>query len=172
MRNLVLGAAVVSLLALTIPDKLSSQSPSPSGAPLPLEQRVNDLEKRIRALEDIPAVATALRLQASNRGGAAAQTESAPASQPDSPLELVSWKYQFKPGQYAYESRHLFSYVLKNRSGKPIKLVDGTLLFTDLLGEKLIAIKLNPDVKYPAGEIQFRPVALGKSISLKPERVV
>ena len=35
-------------------------------------------------------------------------------------------------------------------SEKPIKLIDGTLLFTDLLGER-VAIKLNPDVEYPAG---------------------
>jgi hypothetical protein len=48
-------------------------------------------------------------------------------------------------------NQNLFTYVLKNRTDKSIKLVAGGITFTDLLGEKLIAIKLIPDIKCAAG---------------------
>jgi hypothetical protein len=125
-----------------------NSSPSPTATPT-LEQRVNDLEKRLQAIENIPAIAMMLKLKGS------LQADSTPAATPtpqtNAPLELVSWQYQFKPGQYNYERRHLFSYILKNRSDKPIKLVEGTLVFTDLLGEKLMAIRLIPDLKCSTG---------------------
>lgn len=136
------------LVALFVLDA-SGQSPAASSTPLNLEQRVIDIEKRIQAIEEIPGVAMALKLAGSAHANTAA--EPTPTPQSDSPLELVSWKYQFLVGQYQYQYEHLFTYVLKNRSDKPIKLVDGTLLFTDLLGEKLIAIQITRDVKYPAG---------------------
>lgn len=135
----------MALLAGSFASHSFGQSPSPSATPLTLEQRVNEVEKRIQAIEDIPGVALALKLRGSTQANMA--TQATPTPQPDSPLELVSWKYQFLLGQYQYESQHLFTYVLKNRSDKPIKLIDGTLFFTDLLGEKLIAIQLTRDVE-------------------------
>jgi hypothetical protein len=45
---------------------------------------------------------------------------------------------------------NFFSYVLRNRT-ESIKLVEGTIVFADLLGEKLMAIQLPPDVKIPSG---------------------
>jgi hypothetical protein len=128
---------------------LSAENPSSSPTPS-LEQRVSELEQKIQAIENIPAVALALKLRGSAEQNTAATPT--PSPQTDSPLELVSWEYKLKAGQHSYENRHLFTYVLKNLSDKPIKLVDGTLLFTDLLGEKLIAIKLDRDTKYPAGD--------------------
>jgi hypothetical protein len=68
----------------------------------------------------------------------------------DAPLELVSWSYHFQQGHYSFEHKHCFSYVLKNRSNKSIKLVEGTLRFTDLPGEQLILLRVMPDVHYPA----------------------
>jgi len=146
LPSLVLVGLIGCLLR---PEILSAENPSSSPTPS-LEQRVNDLEQKIQAIENIPAVALALKL----RGLAEQKTAATPMPSPqaDSPLELVSWEYKFKAGQYSYENRHLFTYVLKNLSDKPIKLVDGTLLFTDLLGEKLISIKLDRDTKYPAGK--------------------
>jgi hypothetical protein len=35
-----------------------------------------------------------------------------------SPLELESWSNQFKRGQYEYDNRYVFTYVLKNRAEK------------------------------------------------------
>ena len=123
----------------------------PSPAPTPsMEERVSDLEERIQSIERIPVVAFALRLRGSTGQNAAVTPAATPQS--DSPLELVSWEYRFKELQQSYENRHVFTYVLKNVSEKPIKLAHGTLLFTDLLGEKIVAIKLNPDVEYPAGQ--------------------
>ncbi len=140
---------VVGLIGCLLrPEILSAENPSSSPTPS-LEQRVSELEQKIQAIENIPAVALALKLRWSAEQNTATPV---PSPQTDSPLELVSWEYKFKAGQYSYENRHLFTYVLKNLSDKPIKLVDGTLLFTDLLGEKLIAIKLDRDAKYPAGK--------------------
>jgi hypothetical protein len=70
----------------------SSSSPTPS-----IEQRVSELEQKIQAIENIPAVALALKL-----GGLAEQNTAAaptPSPQADSPLEVVSWEYKFKAGQ-------------------------------------------------------------------------
>jgi hypothetical protein len=123
----------------------------PTPAPTPsLEERVSILEQEIQSIEHIPVVALALGLRGSTEQNTAATP--APTPQPDSPLQLVSWEYRFKEGQQSYQSRHVFTYVLKNVSQKPIKLIHGTLLFTDLLGEKIISIKLNPDVEYPPGQ--------------------
>jgi hypothetical protein len=97
-------------------------------------------------IESIPVVALALKMNSSAQSSAAS-----PTPQSNSPLELVSWQYQFKPGQYEILNKHLFSYVLRNRSGKTIKLIEGGITFTDLLGEKLMAIKLVPDIKCAAG---------------------
>jgi hypothetical protein len=71
--------------------------------------------------------------------------------QANAALALVNWDYQFKPGQYQWENKHWFSYTLKNQSGKAIKLIDGSLQFTDLLGEQITNIRLDKDKLYPAG---------------------
>jgi hypothetical protein len=135
---LICGCCSQSLLA-------QNSSPSPTATPT-LEQRVNDLEKRLQAIESIPAVAMALNMK-----GSAKSSEASPTPQSNSPLELVSWQYQFKPGQYAILNEHHFSYLLRNQSEKAIKLVEGVITFTDLLGEKLKAIRLLPDIKCAAG---------------------
>ena len=131
---------------LVTPGILLAEDPSPAPTPS-LEERVSDLEQRIQSIEHIPVVAFALKLRGSTEQNAATTPATTPQS--DSPLELVGWDYRFKEGQQSYENRHVFNYVLKNTSKKPIKLIHGTLLFTDLLGEKIVAIKLNPDVEYP-----------------------
>jgi hypothetical protein len=142
------SASMLIVLVCCVPNVLPGQNASPSPTPT-LEQRVNELEKRIQAIENIPAVGIALKLRSSLQADGAA--EATPSPQTDAPLELVSWQYQFRTGQNSYENRHLFSYILKNRSDKQIKLVEGTLVFTDLLGEKLMAIRLIPDVKCSSG---------------------
>jgi hypothetical protein len=132
------GCCSQSLLA-------QNSSPSPTATPT-LEQRVNDLEKRLQAIESIPGVAMMLKLKGSLQADATPE----PTPQTNAPLELVSWQYHYSPGKYEYQNRHVFSYVLKNRMEKAIKLVEGTIVFTDLLGEKLMAIRLIPDVVVPA----------------------
>ena len=102
------------------------------------------------ALESIPAVALALKLRALTNQ----TTEASPTPQGDAPLEPESWSYQFKRGKYEYENRHVFTYSLKNLTEKGIKLVDGSIIFKDRLGEKIMTIKLLQDVHYPVGESQ------------------
>jgi hypothetical protein len=150
MKPGLLSLSMAGLIGcLFTPGNLLAEDPSPAPTPS-LEERVSDLEQRIQAIEHIPVVAFALQLRGSTEQNTAATP--APTPQSDSPLELVSWEYRFKEGQQSYENRHVFTYVLKNVSEKLIKLIHGTLLFTDLLGEKIVAIKLNADVEYPAGQ--------------------
>jgi hypothetical protein len=84
-----------------------AQNPSPSPTPTQsLEQRVSDLEKRLQAIESIPAVATMLKLKSSLQ--ADATPAPTPTPQTDAPLELVSWRYQYKAGRYEYQNRQFF----------------------------------------------------------------
>jgi hypothetical protein len=107
-----------------------------------------DLEKRVAEIEGIPGVAMALKLNSRS----VADASPTPTPQKNAPLEIVDWTYSFEKGKNEYENRHLFKYSLKNRSQRSIKLVDGILMFRDLLGEKIMGIKLDRDVTYPAGE--------------------
>jgi hypothetical protein len=138
------GVGFFSFLVLSL---AIAQSPTPTQS---LEERVTNLEKRLNALESIPPVALALKLRAQTNQTA----EASPTPQGDAPLELESWSYQFKRGKYEYENRHVFTYLLKNLTEKAIKLVDGSLIFRDRLGEKIMTIKLLQDVHYPFGESQ------------------
>jgi hypothetical protein len=117
-----------------------------------IEQRVTDLEKRLTALESIPVVAMALKLNSQQRDNVASSSPT-PTPQKDAPLELTGWTYSFHNGKYEFDNRHLFSYSLKNPTQRSIKLVDGSLVFSDLLGEKIMGLQLNRDVIYPAGEV-------------------
>ena len=150
MKTDLLSLSIAALIGLLFtPAILLAEDASPAPTPS-LEERVSDLEQRIQSIEHIPVVAFALKIRGSTEQNAATTPATTPQS--GSPLELVGWDYRFKEGQQSYENRHVFNYVLKNVSEKPIKLIHGTLLFTDLLGEKIVAIKLNPDVAYPSGQ--------------------
>jgi hypothetical protein len=150
MKSGFLFLSIAALIGrLFTPMILLAEDPSPAPTPS-LEERVSDLEQRIQSIEHIPVVAFALKLRGPTEQNAAPTPATTPQS--DSPLKLVGWEYRFKEGQQSYENRHVFTYILKNVSQKPIKLIHGTLLFTDLLGEKIVAIKLNPDVEYPSGQ--------------------
>ena len=103
-----------------------------------LEQRVTDLEKRLNALESIPAVAMALKF--SSNSSPIASATPPPTPQENAPLELVEWTYSFRRAQYEIENKHAITYALKNRTEKAIKLVHGGIVFRDLLGEKVLRI--------------------------------
>jgi hypothetical protein len=120
----------------------SQEKPSPS-----LEQRVTDLEKRLNALERIPAVSMALKFSLDSSPTASATPPATP--QENAPLELLEWTYSFQRGQYEFLNKHAITYALKNRTEKAIKLLQGSIVFRDLLGEKILGIRLAQDVKYP-----------------------
>jgi hypothetical protein len=140
-------AVIAGCSSQTLLAQNSSVSPTPTPS---LEQRVSDLERRLQAIESVPGIALMLNLKGSLQANSTAQPT--PSPQIDAPLELMRWEYRFKAGQSNDENQHLITYVLKNRTDKSIKLVDASIVFTDLLGEKLIAIKLFPDRRYSAGE--------------------
>jgi hypothetical protein len=123
----------------------TEEKPSPS-----LEKRVTDLEKRLNALESIPAVAMALKF--SSKSSPIASATPPPTPQENAPLELVEWTYSFQRGEYEILNKHAITYALKNRTEKAIKLLQGSIVFRDLLGEKVLGIQLLRDVKYPPRE--------------------
>jgi hypothetical protein len=123
----------------------TEEKPSPS-----LEQRVTDLEKRLNALESIPAVAMALKF--SSKSSPTASATPPPTPQENAPLELVEWTYSLRRGEYEILNKHAITYALKNRTEKAIKLLQGSIVFRDLLGEKVLGIQLLRDVKYPPRE--------------------
>lgn len=113
-----------------------------------LEQRVTNLEKRLDALESIPAIGIALKLKTT----LGAQTTPSPTPQKDAPLVMTDeWSYEFHDAQYDFEKKHVFTYALKNQTQKDIKLVDASIVFSDRIGNELMTIKVLPDVAYPPG---------------------
>jgi hypothetical protein len=57
-----------------------------------------------------------LKLKAGMNQDSVASPSATP--QGDSPLELESWSNQFKRGQYEYDNRQVFTYVLKESRRK------------------------------------------------------
>jgi hypothetical protein len=107
---------------------------------------VADLEKRLNAIESIPIVAMGLKLN----------PHFSPANeftpQKDAPLELVEWSCSLSKDQQDCENCYEILYVLKNRTDKDIKLVEGIMVFRDLLGQEILRIRLWPDVFCYAGK--------------------
>jgi hypothetical protein len=154
MTSRVAAVCLTFVICGCCPQSLLAQKSSASPTATPsLEQRVNDLEKRLQAIDSIPAVAMMLKLKGPLQ--ADATPAPTPTPQTNAPLELGNWQYHYSPGKYEYQNRHVFSYVLKNRTEKAIKLVESTIVFTDLLGEKLMAIRLIPDVVVPGGNTDW-----------------
>jgi hypothetical protein len=112
-----------------------------------LEHRVDALEKRLNALESITAIALALKMSGQSQTATASPTTT---PQTNAPLAVIDWSYSFQDAQYDFQKDHIISYTLKNLTDKSIKLVHGSMVFKDLLGEKILQISLFPDVLYPA----------------------
>jgi hypothetical protein len=142
---------VLSVAVLFASSTFVANAQTPTASAETLEQRVNALEKRLDALERIPAIAMALRLVGVQQGAAEAPSAT---PQANSPLAVVDWSYSFYDAQYDFDKAHVISYTLKNLTDKPIKLIQGSMVFKDLLGEKIMEIRLFPDVLYPPNESQ------------------
>ncbi|MBV9997678.1 MAG: hypothetical protein JO015_01060 [Verrucomicrobia bacterium] len=129
--------ASLALLAPSYADDLSNEA---------LAKRVQELEKRLSAIESIPQVAAMLKLR--EEVNALPSPTPNPTPQENAPLMISDWQYQFKDGEYEWDKRHLIRYALTNRTDHAIKLVDGSLTFRDLLGEQIF-VRLDQDVFYP-----------------------
>ena len=60
------------------------------------------------------------------------------------PLELVSWSANMRKGNYS--NYYDIQYTLRNKLGKGIKLIDGSISFHDLLGEHIVGIRITRDL--------------------------
>lgn len=102
---------------------------------LTLEERIIDLENRVKALEGMeklenPTEEAQTKLLVTDR----------------KPLiKLTSWSYTFRQGRIS--PHYEIEYTLKNEYSKPIKLIDGSIRFADLLGDQIYGIKITPDIK-------------------------
>lgn len=69
-------------------------------------------------------------------------------------VSLSKWEVTHKKGDYG-DYYHI-SYTLRNDMDKGVKLIDGALQFSDLLGEDIYRPVIDKDVKLPAnGEIDL-----------------
>ena len=122
-----------------IPVVALAQTPS-------VEERLSQLEARVKALED-----------EANKGQKRELTTSSPTTSPspvakvDCPIELVDWNFVFEVGRFN-QTHYKITYTLKNRTEKPIKLNQSAIEFRDLLGEKVYKIRIDPDLKLPPGK--------------------
>jgi hypothetical protein len=112
-------------------------------------ERLDALEKRVQALE---AIIGHQRMPASSGiPGVAPATGDATFSPQagdtgETLLKLMKWSASFKSGQYS-SYYYTISYTLRNNYDKPIKLTDGSIAFFDLVGEHIIGIKMDRDVR-------------------------
>lgn len=130
MRRFVLWTAIAFL----------TTSPAAADA---ISERLDALEKRVQALEAIvlhPAKPAAVI-------GTPGRVEEATQSL----LKLTGWSAAFKPCAFR-EHCYAISYTLLNEYNKPIKLLDASLKFYDLVGEKIYGIELAKDVKLAPGK--------------------
>jgi hypothetical protein len=108
-----------------IPVVALAQTPS-------VEERLSQLEARVKALED-----------EANKGQKRELTTSSPTASPspvakvDCPIELVDWNFSFEVGRFN-QTHYKITYTLKNRTEKPIKLNQSAIEFRDLLGGESI----------------------------------
>jgi hypothetical protein len=113
-----------------------------SAPALTIDQRVTDLERRVTALENAQSSVT-------QKSSATTQTVVAHDS---SPLELDSWSYRVVNTDISKD--YEITLNLKNTGTKDIKLIDGSVIFKDLLGERIYGITVSPDQIIEAGKIQ------------------
>jgi len=131
MKSPLLASSVILAVCTTVCGQQQDQS---------VEKRLNDLEKRVTALEKASPLSSPLT--------AASPT---PALATKSPLELAAWDARLVRGEDSYY-KYEISLTLKNNSDKDIKFIDATVQFADLPGSHIYDIKINPDHLLPAGQ--------------------
>jgi len=101
-----------------------------------LEERVAELESKIKKLEEII-------LTPSNLG--VIKPDGEHFSEKNGVITLKSWSYAYKQGSFSqyYEIK----YTLKNNYDKQVKLINGSIEFSDLLGESFFSIRIDPDIR-------------------------
>ncbi len=117
-------------------------------------ERIDALEKRVRAPEAIigqqrtPANRIPGGPPAASRATSSAEAE----DMGQMLLKLTKWSALIKEGQYSKSYYYTINYTLLNNYDKPVKQIDGSIRFFDLVGAHIIEIKLNPYVKIEPGK--------------------
>jgi len=124
------------------PDAIHSQVSEIRALVQQLEERVAALEKEVAQLKEA----------SSESARTPAQTVTTQASRNKSPLGLTDWSYQYRTGDYG-QQYYSINLKLRNSGTKGIKLIDGSVEFSDLLGETLYRIKVSPDLRIGPGEV-------------------
>jgi hypothetical protein len=101
-------------------------------------EKLDALEKRVQALEAI--------ILHSRNPAAVSVPGQAEQSGNQSLLKLASWSATFKGCGYGSHCYGV-AYTLLNGYDKPIKLIDASINFYDLIGERIYGIALTKDVK-------------------------
>jgi hypothetical protein len=115
-----------------------------------------DTGARLKALEErMDRVETLLRLFLGNSPiGSSAQgsTTSPPVRGTEAPsTELLLVRWSAIRQKCEYTECYRIAYTLRNDFSKPIKLIDASIDFSDLLGEAIFGIKLKEDVRIEPG---------------------
>ena len=105
-----------------------------------LEERVNALEIKVIELEKLIKTTPKTKPLTTSAKQSAAKTG----------LTLSEWSYSYE--QERSSGYYRIFYTLVNSYEKDIKLIDGSLQFKDLLGERLYGIKITPDLKIASGK--------------------
>lgn len=110
-----------------------------------LERRIEKLEKNLQGQQD------GLEFLRTLFGKGTAKEISKEKSKPKKrqPLTLVDWNASLEKGDY----REYFkiTYQVKNTLNKGIKLIEGSIKFRDLLGETIMVIEMNKDMRIKPG---------------------
>src|SRR6266436_3848970 len=116
-------------------------------------ERIDALEKRVRALEAI----IGQQRKPANRipGGPPAAGRATSSIEPEDKgqmlLKLTKWSASIKEGQYS-RSYYAINYTLLNNYDKPVKQIYGNIKFFDLVGAYITEIKLNGSAKIEPGK--------------------
>jgi len=106
-----------------------------------LEKRIQTLESKVAELEKL--------IKANPQSKPITSTSKAKSNEPS--LVLSDWGYSYEKGRTG--GSYNIKYSLINSYNKGIKLIDATIQFKDLLGERLYGIKVTPDLKLNSGQV-------------------
>jgi hypothetical protein len=67
-------------------------------------------------------------------------------------LSVTKWSAVFHSAEYRFEEYWQLTYTVKNEYEKTVKLIEGALEFSDLLGASIYGVRLLPDVKIEPGQ--------------------
>ena len=151
--------ALIVLLLLSPSTIFSQEAPERIAE---LEAKIEKLEVRIKALEDLErrvqkaekSLSTIRSRQRKemnqNKGKALAGGR---LDSGKSPLVLDDWSFSHQTGEFN-QSYYNITLKLKNTSSKTIKLIEGSVQFYDLLDDHLYGIKVTPDMTIGAGNVR------------------